>query len=103
MAGHAAAGLLLTSATKPARLGRKVPMGDGTVLCAAAILLLAVMVVGHTMWVVAAWLLRALSGGPEPLRPSEPPRAIVPPTGLADELRITAEQVKRLAQRGALS
>jgi hypothetical protein len=77
-------------------------MGDGTILCAAAIFLLAVTVIGHGMWLVAAWLLRGMFSDTDS-PPEAPPPLIQPPRSLSDDLRVTAEQVKRLAQRGSLS
>src|SRR4051812_6750401 len=67
----------------------------GEVLCVAAVVLLIVMFVGHGMWLIAAWLFRAVA---------DEPRAAAPRASrLRDELQTTIQHLKRLGNSGAIS
>jgi hypothetical protein len=103
---------------------RKLTMGElGQVLCVLSIVLLAVMVIGHGLWVVAAWLLRAI-GGVQPIEMGKPCASCgagygvkngrcvvcgavphVPPgrQPLPNELQTTIEHIQRVARRGVAS
>jgi hypothetical protein len=89
-------------------------------LCAFGFFLLVVMVLGHGMWLVVAWMFRALSGAAsEPTRPCPQcgryglqngrcvvcgavPHVAPGRRTLHDELRMTISHIERLAKRGAI-
>jgi hypothetical protein len=76
----------------------------GEFLCVLSIILLVVMLVGHGMWVVLAWIFRTLLA-PEPSRPSSPSQIAPPPRPLKlkDELQLTIKHVQRLGETGAIA